>query len=119
MPPRRSTARRSRAAEPVPPPKAEEPAPATRRGRGRPRKNQVSEPAADAEPATKTGGHERVHALPTRPNPRLDEAKSRQVKLQVIRREDKEIIIGRIKLPTVNGAEHGFLLKRCVATNQL
>lgn len=60
-----------------------------------------------------------MHALPTRPNPRLDEAKSRQVKLQVIRREDKEIIIGRIKLPTVNGAEHGFLLKRCVATNQL
>ena len=25
---------------------------------------------------------------------------------------DREIIIGRIKLPTVNGAEHGFLLKR-------
>ena len=53
-----------------------------------------------------------MHALPTRTNPRLAEVKSRQVKLQVIRREDKEIIIGRIKLPTVNGAEHGFLLKR-------
>ena len=53
-----------------------------------------------------------MHALPTRTNPRLAEVKSRQVKLQVIRREDKEIIIGRIKLPSVNGAEHGFLLKR-------
>ncbi|WFD30815.1 hypothetical protein MSPP1_001839 [Malassezia sp. CBS 17886] len=55
---------------------------------------------------------ERVHVLPARTNPRLSDVKSRQVKLQVIRREDKEIIIGRIKLPTVNGAEHGFLLKR-------
>lgn len=24
----------------------------------------------------------------------------------------KDIIIGRVKLPTVNGATHGFLLKR-------
>lgn len=32
---------------------------------------------------------ERVHTLPTRTNPRLSEVKSRQVKLQIIRREDK------------------------------
>lgn len=103
MPPRRSTARRGRATQNTTP--TPEPAPAPRRTRGRPRKAAAEpEPAADAA--------ERVHALPTRANPRLDEATSRQVKLQVIRREDKEIIIGRIKLPTVNGAEHGFLLKR-------
>ena len=70
-------------------------------------------PEVPASPAPKAAPlSERVHALPTRTNPRLAEVKSRQVKLQVIRREDKEIIIGRIKLPTVNGAEHGFLLKR-------
>lgn len=111
MPPRRSTARRAAAAQNTTPTREAEPAPAPapapRRTRGRPRKaaaEQTPEPAADAA--------ERVHALPTRVNPRLGAATPRQVKLQVIRREDKEIIIGRIKLPTVNGAEHGFLLKR-------
>ncbi|WFD33409.1 hypothetical protein MCUN1_000222 [Malassezia cuniculi] len=134
MPPRRSTARRGRAAQsaesPESPPKVEEPepAPAPRRGRGRPRKHPLPEPKPKSEPEPKPepepelkteekaepkpDPNERVHALPTRHNPRLEEAKSHQVKLQVIRREDKEIIIGRIKLPTVNGAEHGFLLKR-------
>ena len=79
--------------------------------------------ASKATPSSqRTEPAERVHELPKRTNPRLHEVKSRQVKLQVIRREDKyvcetnvcarEIIIGRIKLPTVNGAEHGFLLKR-------
>ncbi|WFD18922.1 hypothetical protein MCAP1_001135 [Malassezia caprae] len=73
-----------------------------------------SEPDAEPESTDSAVPVERMHKLPTRTNPRLSEVKSRQVKLQVIRREDKEIIIGRIKLPTVNGAEHGFLLKRCV-----
>ena len=36
---------------------------------------------------------ERVHELPKRTNPRLQEVKSRQVKLQVIRREDKYVIV--------------------------
>ncbi|WFC99742.1 hypothetical protein MYAM1_002487 [Malassezia yamatoensis] len=70
------------------------------------------EPKSESASTLPPGVVERVHALPTRVNPRLAEVKSRQVKLQVIRREDKEIIIGRIKLPAVNGAEHGFLLKR-------
>lgn len=35
---------------------------------------------------------ERVHELPKRTNPRLQEVKSRQVKLQVIRREDKYVL---------------------------
>lgn len=36
---------------------------------------------------------ERMHKLPTRTNPRLSEVKSRQVKLQVIRREDKYVAL--------------------------
>lgn len=86
-----------------------------------PRTEAATEPSSEkkrgtrgskAGAAAKRDAVDRVHKLPTRVNPRLEEVKTRQVKLQVIRREDKEIIIGRIKLPTVNGAEHGFLLKR-------
>lgn len=134
MPPRRSTPRKSRAestesAVSSPAKSTASPASATgtprRTTRGRRTTAKAAEaPAAKAEPPATpsrtrsartskvSAPTERVHALPTRTNPRLSEVKSRQVKLQVIRREDKEIIIGRIKLPTVNGAEHGFLLKR-------
>ncbi|WFD06363.1 hypothetical protein MVES1_001708 [Malassezia vespertilionis] len=132
MQPRRSTPRKARSesvessVEP-PAPKAKD---TPRRG-GRGGKQAASKaadtptksPARRGRPpkSAKKELAQRVHILPTRTNPRLEEVKSRQVKLQVIRREDKcvdrvtdhrEIIIGRIKLPTVNGAEHGFLLKR-------
>ncbi|PWN46743.1 hypothetical protein IE53DRAFT_407811 [Violaceomyces palustris] len=50
--------------------------------------------------------------LPTDRNPRLQDHDDVPVKLQVIRREGKNIIIGRVKLPTVNGSDHAFLLKR-------
>ena len=63
-------------------------------------------------------------ALPEERNPVLPNADV-PVKLQIIHREasdspnntlttpmNKEIIIGRVKLNTVNGASHGFLLKR-------
>ncbi|KDN42499.1 hypothetical protein K437DRAFT_257838 [Tilletiaria anomala UBC 951] len=61
--------------------------------------------------------------LPEERNPVLPDAHV-PVKLQIIQRDasdapnnvasstPKEIIIGRVKLPTVNGATHGFLLKR-------
>ncbi len=64
--------------------------------------------------------------LPVERNPALPNADV-PVKLQIIQRESntlsannadavktepKDIVIGRVKLPTVNGAVHGFLLKR-------
>ena len=133
MPPRRSTPRKGRAesaesASSTPAKAAASPSSTTgtprRTARGRRSTAKAAETSAEktdaptpsrgrARGAAKSASPaERVHTLPTRTNPRLSEVKSRQVKLQVIRREDKEIIIGRIKLPTVNGAEHGFLLKR-------
>lgn len=133
MPPRRSTPRKGRAesaesASSTPAKATASPSSTTgtprRTARGRRSTAKAAETGAEktdaptpsrgrARGAAKSASPaERVHTLPTRSNPRLSEVKSRQVKLQVIRREDKEIIIGRIKLPTVNGAEHGFLLKR-------
>ncbi|GAK67853.1 uncharacterized protein PAN0_022d6083 [Moesziomyces antarcticus] len=50
--------------------------------------------------------------LPTKKNPRLKEVDEAVVKLQTIKREGHNIIIGRVKLPTVNGQDHAFLLKR-------
>ncbi|CAO1626403.1 unnamed protein product [Parajaminaea phylloscopi] len=50
-------------------------------------------------------------ALPEERNPKLP-ADPVPVKLQVIRREERDIIIGRVKLDTTNGRDHGFLLKR-------
>lgn len=50
--------------------------------------------------------------LPTKRNPRLKEVDEAVVKLQIIKREGHNIIIGRVKLPTVNGQDHAFLLKR-------
>ncbi|KAJ9474232.1 putative DNA binding component of SBF [Pseudozyma hubeiensis] len=50
--------------------------------------------------------------LPTKKNPRLKEVDEAVVKLQIIKREGHNIIIGRVKLPTVNGQDHAFLLKR-------
>ncbi|KAJ1024929.1 hypothetical protein NDA18_004215 [Ustilago nuda] len=50
--------------------------------------------------------------LPTSKNPRLREVDQAVVKLQIIKREGHDIIIGRVKLPTVNGQDHAFLLKR-------
>ncbi|PWN92452.1 hypothetical protein FA10DRAFT_266212 [Acaromyces ingoldii] len=49
--------------------------------------------------------------LPERRNPVLPDADV-PVKVQVIRRDGQNIIIGRVKLPTVNGTDHSFLLKR-------
>ncbi|CAO1635385.1 unnamed protein product [Sympodiomycopsis kandeliae] len=49
--------------------------------------------------------------LPEERNPILP-GNAIPVKLQVINRENKDIVIGRVKLDTVNGANHGFLLKR-------
>lgn len=51
--------------------------------------------------------------LPERRNPVLPDADV-PVKVQVIRRDGQNIIIGRVKLPTVNGTDHSFLLKRYV-----
>lgn len=45
-----------------------------------------------ATAAERASAMERVHTLPTRTNPRLGEVKSRQVKLQIIRREDKYVL---------------------------
>ncbi|KAJ1034806.1 hypothetical protein NDA13_001060 [Ustilago tritici] len=50
--------------------------------------------------------------LPASKNPRLSEVDEAVVKLQIIKREGHNIIIGRVKLPTVNGQDHAFLLKR-------
>ncbi|SOV02917.1 uncharacterized protein UDID_06094 [Ustilago sp. UG-2017a] len=50
--------------------------------------------------------------LPTSKNPRLKGVDQAVVKLQIIKREGHDIIIGRVKLPTVNGQDHAFLLKR-------
>lgn len=50
--------------------------------------------------------------LPSKKNPRLKEVDEAVVKLQIIKREGHNIIIGRVKLPTVNGQDHAFLLKR-------
>lgn len=50
--------------------------------------------------------------LPTQTNPLLKDVDEAVVKLQTIKREGHNIIIGRVKLPTVNGQNHAFLLKR-------
>lgn len=50
-----------------------------------------SEPDEEPEHTDSAVPVERMHKLPTRTNPRLGEVKSRQVKLQVIRREDKYV----------------------------
>ena len=53
-----------------------------------------NEPDAEAEALAESATlFERMHKLPTRTNPRLGEVKSRQVKLQVIRREDKYVLL--------------------------
>ncbi|KAN0061483.1 hypothetical protein ACQY0O_006330 [Thecaphora frezii] len=51
-------------------------------------------------------------ALPTEKNPRLENHPEQPVRLQLIEREEQEIIVGRVKLPSVNGHDHAFLLKR-------
>ncbi|PWY97507.1 hypothetical protein BCV70DRAFT_202772 [Testicularia cyperi] len=66
-----------------------------------PSKKSASKKAASKRPS-----------LPRKKNPRLKEVDEAVVKLQVIKREGHNIIIGRIKLPTVGGQDHAFLLKR-------
>ncbi|CEH18166.1 Transcription regulator HTH, APSES-type DNA-binding domain [Ceraceosorus bombacis] len=63
--------------------------------------------------ASAANNHEELErpALPVKRNPVLP-SEDVPVKLQVIRRDGKNIIIGRVKLPTVNGSDHAFLLKR-------
>lgn len=100
---RRATTKAAAAEEPVPPvpkPKAKSTSRArTTKAEKEAEAKAEKEAAAiksepDAEPETTADGEtplERMHKLPTRTNPRLSEVKSRQVKLQVIRREDKYV----------------------------
>ncbi|UZJ55088.1 hypothetical protein CBS101457_004408 [Exobasidium rhododendri] len=80
-----------------------------------PRRGKAASAAAKEEstPATPTSAKSSIARppLPTEINPVLPSTNV-PVKLQVIRRDGKNIIIGRVKLPTVGGTDHAFLLKR-------
>ncbi|SAM84692.1 uncharacterized protein UBRO_06094 [Ustilago bromivora] len=78
-----------------------------------PRKSKEKEAAAAVKAAAKEIKSDLNRPkLPTSKNPRLIEVDQAVVKLQIIKREGHDIIIGRVKLPTVNGQDHAFLLKR-------
>ncbi|EPQ31535.1 uncharacterized protein PFL1_00868 [Pseudozyma flocculosa PF-1] len=75
--------------------------------------NGASSPPPSASKPKRTRKPKTVRpALPTERNPRLENHPDQPVRLQLIERENQEIIVGRVKLPSVNGNDHAFLLKR-------
>lgn len=69
---------------------------------------------AKAEPKLTSAQLEAIERRPPLPKKRnqLLPKEDVPVKLQVINREGEDIIIGRVKLPSTNGVDHAFLLRR-------